>query len=622
MKSLILYKILAGMLASCLWMSLLPVTAQTTQSLPGGTLQLKGTLPALRETGWMEESMEWLVPVRKHEDEARQADQITPNALEDETDGFAQKTQAITATSIELLDSWEGLRSKYLRSDNNIAVGPNHVVQMINSALYSSYIRVWDKSGTLLINKAEMYTLVGEPDYGDPNIIYDEEADRWVISFLHSDNEAKLIIMASQTGDPTAGWWYFEFETTGGYPDYEKLARWGDSYIITTAQANPNVYALNREAILTGAGISEVIRFPIPKLKNIGWQAVSPVHQTGSLPMPADEPAVVWRVVDNWWHPPYTAQDQLELFTLSIDWADPLSSFMTGPQALPIATYNSNLCGINANTCLEQPGTTVRLWPLSNFITDKSKYMHFGDHQSIVGVHVCRSNDAGTAGQRWYELRKYPGAGWSLFQEGTYAPTADHRFIGSISINDQGTIALGYNITSSTVFPGIRMTARNACDPTGSMTAPEVIGISGTASNKSLDYGDYNSLVTDPADGSFWISAQYNVSNKWSTRVIHFAVNSCGDERTTPANDAPALSVMPNPASGTVNIEFQHFQTDDEIRMLVYNSLGALVYQHILDRGSAGSPMTIDVNAWTPGWYTLVAEQGNYRYTQRLEVIH
>ena len=77
------------------------------------------------------------------------------------------------STDISILSNWEGLKSKYLRSDNNIAVGPNHVVQMINSALFSSYIRVWNKTGDIIINKANMYDLVGEPDYGDPNIIYD-----------------------------------------------------------------------------------------------------------------------------------------------------------------------------------------------------------------------------------------------------------------------------------------------------------------------------------------------------------------------------------------------------------------------------------------------------------------
>ncbi|MBP9881138.1 MAG: hypothetical protein KBF44_13575, partial [Chitinophagales bacterium] len=373
---------------------------QNYQAEQSGSLHFRGKTKAMRETKENTAFEELFMDKRKHEDEARER---SANTVVGEPDYFVedpalQKDAEIASTDISILSNWEGLKSKYLRSDNNIAVGPNHVVQMINSALFSSYIRVWNKTGDIIINKANMYDLVGEPDYGDPNIIYDEKADRWVITFLYSDSDARLIIMASVTNDPTGEWYYYDFETTGGFPDYEKVAVWGNSYVVTTAQANPNVYLLNRESILNGTGASPVIKFLIPKFKNIGWQAASPVQQTGSMDLPEGEPAIIWRVWDNWWHPPYSAVDQLELFELDIDWATPLSATMTGPIALPIEVYNSNLCGINSNTCLEQPGTTVRLWPLSNFITDKSKYMNFGDYQSIVGVHVCRVNEAGTAG--------------------------------------------------------------------------------------------------------------------------------------------------------------------------------------------------------------------------------
>lgn len=567
----------------------------------------------MRETKENTAFEELFMDKRKHEDEARER---SANTVVGEPDYFVedpalQKDAEIASTDISILSNWEGLKSKYLRSDNNIAVGPNHVVQMINSALFSSYIRVWNKTGDIIINKANMYDLVGEPDYGDPNIIYDEKADRWVITFLYSDSDARLIIMASVTNDPTGEWYYYDFETTGGFPDYEKVAVWGNSYVVTTAQANPNVYLLNRESILNGTGASPVIKFLIPKFKNIGWQAASPVQQTGSMDLPEGEPAIIWRVWDNWWHPPYSAVDQLELFELDIDWATPLSATMTGPIALPIEVYNSNLCGINSNTCLEQPGTTVRLWPLSNFITDKSKYMNFGDYQSIVGVHVCRVNEAGTAGQRWYELRKYPGGEWYVYQQGTYSPTADHRFIGSISINEDGTIALGYNITSSTVYPGMRMTGRAVCDPINLMTAPEAISKNGTASNKTLDYGDYNSLVTDPVDGSFWFSGQYNVSNKWSSNVVHFTVDGCLDEKSLPLENTSLsdLTISPIPASNLITVGLQS-DGQSTVAIQIYDMSGKLVLQKSFMAGIGKNTFSFYINELASGAYVLNAVAG------------
>jgi hypothetical protein len=586
---------------------------QNYQAEQSGSLHFRGKTKAMRETKENTAFEELFMDKRKHEDEARER---SANTVVGQPDYFVedpalQKDAEIATTDISILSNWEGLKSKYLRSDNNIAVGPNHVVQMINSALFSSYIRVWNKTGDIIINKANMYDLVGEPDYGDPNIIYDEKADRWVITFLYSDSDARLIIMASVTNDPTGEWYYYDFETTGGFPDYEKVAVWGNSYVVTTAQANPNVYLLNRESILNGTGASPVIKFLIPKFKNIGWQAASPVQQTGSMDLPEGEPAIIWRVWDNWWHPPYSAVDQLELFELDIDWATPLSATMTGPIALPIEVYNSNLCGINSNTCLEQPGTTVRLWPLSNFITDKSKYMNFGDYQSIVGVHVCRVNEAGTAGQRWYELRKYPGGEWYVYQQGTYSPTADHRFIGSISINEDGTIALGYNITSSTVYPGMRMTGRAVCDPINLMTAPEAISKNGTASNKTLDYGDYNSLVTDPVDGSFWFSGQYNVSNKWSSNVVHFTVDGCLDEKSLPQENTSLsdLTISPIPASNLITVGLQS-DGQSTVAIQIYDMSGKLVLQKSFMAGIGKNTFSFYINELASGAYVLNAVAG------------
>lgn len=64
--------------------------------------------------------------------------------------------------SSSLLQSLEGIYSDYLRSDNNIAVGPEHVVQVINSSYLSSLIRVWDKAGNILIDKSLFKDLTGD----------------------------------------------------------------------------------------------------------------------------------------------------------------------------------------------------------------------------------------------------------------------------------------------------------------------------------------------------------------------------------------------------------------------------------------------------------------------------
>ena len=107
-------------------------------------------------------------------------------------------------------------------------------------------------------------------------------------------------------------------------------------------------------------------------------------------------------------------------------------------------------------------------------------------------------------------------------------------------MNDAGDIALFYNVTSSTTYPGIRYTGRTANDPLGQMTLAETTVVSGSASNASNRYGDYNSLDVDPADGvSFWGTANYNPSSQWGTRIASFMISNLNC--TAPSSNAVAI---------------------------------------------------------------------------------
>ena len=172
-------------------------------------------------------------------------------------------------------------------------------------------------------------------------------------------------------------------------------------------------------------------------------------------------------------------------------------------------------------------------------------YRNFGTHQSMVICHTINAG-SGRAGTRWYEFRN-TGAAWSLYQEGTYAPADGlYRWMGSIAINAAGHIALGYSVSSTTMFPAIRYTGRYATDPIGQMTLPEETIFAGAGSQTGgLDrWGDYTSMNVDPNGINFWYVNQYQPSTgsfNWRTRVanidytipvelVSFTANSVRDE--------------------------------------------------------------------------------------------
>jgi hypothetical protein len=88
------------------------------------------------------------------------------------------------------------------------------------------------------------------------------------------------------------------------------------------------------------------------------------------------------------------------------------------------------------------------------------------------------------------------------FQQGTFAPDATFRWMGSIAMDRAGNIGLGYSASSTAIHPQIRVTGRRAGDPAGQMTQAEGTVIAGGGSQTRLScWGDYSSMQVDPADG-------------------------------------------------------------------------------------------------------------------------
>ncbi|HYV91377.1 MAG TPA: T9SS type A sorting domain-containing protein [Chitinophagales bacterium] len=478
-----------------------------------------------------------------------------PNALPKgadparQTDYTASTTRGTTAT---VLSNWAGITAAVDPSDNTIAVGPGHVMQMANNSS-STYIRIWNKSGTLLVNNKKVQSITNINDYGDPNIIYDPQADRYVMCVLYSFSASKLVVCITQTNDPTGSWYVYSFKTKGGYPDYPKLAVWGNSYFITTNSNSPTVYAINRSKLLTGAAIGTVQKFTMSAFGTISFQAPTPVTETGATAPPTTEPETIMRVADDGWNG--VATDHLELFKVTIDWITPANSTMTGPTNLTTISYNSNLCSYNSYSCIPQKSSNVKLDPLSHIIMDKVQYYKFSDHEAIVCSHVCNADGNGTAGIRWYELRTDASGNWYIYQQSTYQPDNTHRFMSTVTVNGDGAIALGYNVSSTSVYTGQGFTGRASADASNSMTITENIPQAGSHANGSTRYGDYNGIVTDPSDNSFWYTANYNPTSSWSTNVCHFTITH------NFFRDAPSNIVVNNIKMHSVELSWTGAQT-------------------------------------------------------------
>ena len=437
--------------------------------------------------------------------------------------------------------------------DTNGAVGPNHYVQTVNSDF-----AVYNKTGGLLFGPVALNTLWSgfgglcqTDNDGDPLVLYDRAADRWVISqfaVTGADGGATPFlecVAVSQTPDPSGAYNRYSFGYSG-FDDYPKMSVWPDAYYATfnmfnaagTAFLGGKVCAYDRTKMLTGAAATQQC-FDL----GTSFGGVLPADLDGATQPPAGSPNYVLALGAN--------ANELAFWKFHTDWITPASSTLTGPTALATAPFASLCPTASRGVCIPQAGTAQQLESLADRLMFRFAYRNFGDHESLVANHTVTAGSG--SGIRWYELRN-PSAP-TIFQQGTYAPDSSFRWVGSVAMDKSGGIGLGTSVSSSSLHPQIHYTGRVAGDAAGTMPQGEASFIDGAGSQTGSNlarWGDYSSLSIDPTDDcTFWYTTEYIPSNgafNWKTRIGSFKLPGCGG--VPPAND---FSISANPGSLTLN---------------------------------------------------------------------
>lgn len=432
-------------------------------------------------------------------------------------------------------------------------IGLNHYVQMINTS-GGAWFQVWDKQGNSVYGPALTSTIwsqVSNESFGDPIIQYDQDAQRWLMMELQGFFGAnELLIAISDNSDPTGSWKAYRFATLG-FPDYPKLYVWPDAYFVTlneiTDSNECSGYALDRAALLAGAPEFDIYRFKMPNYLAIQYQPATGADWEGGPPPPPGSPGYIFRVYDDIWD---GGVDHLQVWEVHLDWATPSQSHIDGPLVLPTAPFETTVCWSGLFDCIEQPDAAApRITTLENIIMYRAPYRNFGGHESIVLNHVSDvsgvAGPGGDAAVRWYELRKSGSDPWSIYQQGTYAPDLPtNRFMGTLSMDVNGNIGLGYSVCSDHVNPGLRITGRRNGDPLGQMPIEEYSLIEGGQSHQDERWGDYSNMSVDPVDGrTFWFTGEYQPAGKnWGTRIGTFTVQRDTYDITPAFLTAPVAS--------------------------------------------------------------------------------
>lgn len=471
-----------------------------------------------------------------------------------------------------------------LPPDPNGAIGPDHYVQMVNAVGTGARVGVFARDGSGLLYDFGLNQLwpAGDPcrerPLGDPIVLYDQLADRWLLSqFTRLPAPFHECIAISKTGRPADpnnfsapdGWYAYTFEVHPAFlNDYPKLAVWPDAYYMTANQfSNPftateqfegvGAWAFERAAMLNGQP-ARFVYFNVGAL-DLGYQSLLPATLQGRNPPPAGAPGYFAGVNQDWFGP--GSDDVLHLFEFRVNWSNPGSSLFAWVKDLVVAPFDWFISGFTFYT-VAQPETITRLDDLADRLMMHLNYRNFLAYESLTVNHTIDIYNAppstfGRAGIRWYEVRggqvDTTLADARLYQQGTLGSPATtlNRWMGSLAMDKFGNLALGYSVSNENVFPGIRYTGRMASDPPGTLPQPELTIIDGSGSQLVYGrWGDYSAMTVDPLDDcTFWYTNEYiqnSGSFTWQTRIAAFRYPGCTTE------PSPDLLLSVEPAAQSV----------------------------------------------------------------------
>jgi hypothetical protein len=454
---------------------------------------------------------------------------VRPPALTDVPDDLGLQTAAPHRPHGHRRAQFPGVGANgYAPPDTNGAAGTTQYVQWVN-VQYA----VYDKAtGTRILGPSPGNTFwkgFGGPcetsNDGDPIVQFDKAAQRWVMAQPVYSSPFMYCVAVSTTADATGSYRRYAFSIPNNYfPDYPKLGVWPDAYYVSANAFNASgtsflgalACALDRTAMLAGNPAIAVCF-----QKGASVDSLLPSDLDGSTPPPAGTPATFVHIVSN----------ALALYRFHVDFTVPGNSTFTGPTTIAVNAF-SEACGGGA--CIPQAGTSQKLDSLGDRLMYRLAYRNFGDHESLVVNHSVVAGSS--VGVRWYELRQTPPGtgGFGVYQQGTFAPDASYRWMGSIAMDKAGDIALGYSLSSSALHPSIAYTVHvPATDALGTMQAETIVVTGAGSQTGGLDrWGDYSSMSIDPVDDcTFWYTTEYvpaNGSFNWSTAIVSFKLSGCG----------------------------------------------------------------------------------------------
>jgi hypothetical protein len=427
------------------------------------------------------------------------------------------------------------------------AVGPNHVMTMLNSE-----VRIQTKDGDLVGDTVSLYEWWNHPPVGgdpfDPKIYYDIPAGRWIAvcdaSTLPDPNSAVLFAI-SATSDPTGTWYYksFDADTQGTYwADFPSVG-FNKNYV---AIVN-NMFTVSNNEF--GGAKAWVINKPNAMNGNITTAMVPDLQFDTGLygygftvkPCETYDPnEEMLYVVDNFWYDvdpndPNNPNKYLPLVRLSLFQGTPSNATWVEMGFFNVANRFS-FFQIDATQRGDSHAVSTNDPRISSAVM-RNGHLWF-THTAALPPPTATPNRTAAF---WYEIdpATYPP---SLVQSGVLdGGFGQHYYFSSIAVNSNNDACLGFSHSNPNLYVEGAWTFRAAGDSPGTMRSVKTLKSGEAPYYKTYGgsrnrWGDYSATLVDPTDDTtFWTIQEYawsgpdgNERDLWSTWWGEIAlINDC-----------------------------------------------------------------------------------------------
>lgn len=511
-----------------------------------------------------------------------------------------EQTSQGSRPSAPVLESFDGLGVGFAGpqgtttfrspSDNSLAVGPDHIVQIVNArlAIYSKKGKKYEKTGTVLYGAVPTKVVwsgfggVCEArNNGDAVVRYDQLAGRWLIvmpifsrirpgefpeklgsgepvppgQLAKSGEQSSsgpatalpanppepatpaqrppqskegvwAMCYALSTGSDPLGTYYRYAFERPVFPDYPRPAIWTDGYYLPTSAGDDVI----KKQICIADRTKMLQGLPAAEqcITIDGVNFLNSADIDGRRAPPAGTANITMAAGGTQLKNVFN-DDGVYYWKVHVDWNNPANTKVDGPIKINVAPYHY-LCNGQLSSCVPQPDTERRLDSQGDKIMQRLVYRKIGGHESIFAAHSVASA-SGKGGVRWYEFRLDKKGNPKLYQQGTYAPDGFYRWMPSIATDKKGDIGVGYSFGGLPNFVGVRFAARRSSDPKGRLTLHEsVLAIGEAPQTNTLRWEDYTTTALDPSDDcTFWFVGDYLKAGDTSyrTRISSLRLPHC-----------------------------------------------------------------------------------------------